>query len=180
VIHGTDLTILENQENKDYVFGLSVKSWSNKKESLMIRVENSVLIEQPVGKVFEYVTDISNNPKWQTDILELAITSTGPFELGSTYRCVNRFMGKRIETEGVITEFVPDQACSFRITSGSVTGESRFLFEGKNGTTKFTTSAALELGFLNLGKVIVKRKICTQLKNDMCRLKAILENGHKL
>jgi uncharacterized membrane protein len=143
----------------------------------MIRVENCVVIEQPVGKVFKYVTDISNNPKWQTDILELAITSTGPFELGSTYRCVNRFMGKRIETEGVITEFVPDQVCSFRITSGMVTGESRFLFEAKNGATRFTTAAALELGFLSLGKIIVKRRICTQLKNDMCRLKAILENG---
>jgi uncharacterized membrane protein len=154
-----------------------VKSRGCDKESLMIRVENCVVIEQPVGKVFKYVTDISNNPKWQTDILELAITSTGPFELGSTYRCVNRFMGKRIETEGVITEFVPDQVCSFRITSGMVTGESRFLFEAKNGATRFTTAAALELGFLSLGKIIVKRRICTQLKNDMCRLKAILENG---
>ena len=63
-----------------------------------MRFENSVLIKQPVGRVFDFVTNIRNNPKWQTGILELAMTSEGPFELGSTYRCVNRFMGKRIET----------------------------------------------------------------------------------
>lgn len=150
-----------------------------KKDILMIKLENSLVIEQPVGKVFEYVTDISNNAKWQTDILELAITSEGPFELGSTYRCVNRFMGKRIETEGIITEYVPNRACSFRIISGTVIGESSFFFEAVNGWTKFTTAAELDLGFLSLGKIIVKRKMYAQLQNDMLKLKNILENGKK-
>ena len=142
-----------------------------------MRFENSVLIKQPVGRVFDFVTNIRNNPKWQTGILELAMTSEGPFELGSTYRCVNRFMGKRIETEGIITEYVPDRTCSFRITSGSVTGASSFYFKQMNGSTKFTTTAELDLGFLSLGKIIVKHKIHTQLKNDMLKLKDLLENG---
>ncbi len=144
-----------------------------------MKFENSVSINQPVGKVFEFVINLKNNAKWQTDILELEMTSEGALELGSTYRCVNRFMGKRIETEGVITEFVPDQACSFQITSGAVTGENSFLFEAVNGATKFTTSADLNLGFFILGKIIVKRKIIQQLKHDMLQLKRILENGRK-
>ena len=143
----------------------------------MIKFENSVVIRQPVRRVFDYVTDISNNPKWQTDILELAITSEGPFELGSTYRCVNRFMGKRIQTEGIIIEYEPVRTCSFRIVSGTVTGQSSFLFEPVNGYTKFTTAAELDLGFLSLGGIIVKRKINTQLITDMLKLKNILENG---
>ena len=151
-----------------------------KKDFLMIKVENSVVIIQPVGRVFEFVTNLKNNAKWQTDILELAKTSEGPFELGSTYRCVNLFMGKRIKTEGVITEYVPDRACAFRITSGSVSGESSFFFNAMNGATKFTTAAELDLGLLSLGKIFVKRKIYAQLKNDMLKLKAILENGKNL
>jgi uncharacterized membrane protein len=146
----------------------------------MIKFENSVVIEKPVRKVFEFVTDLKNNPKWQTDILELAVTSDGPFELGSTYRCVNRFMGKRVETEGVITDYQPDRACSFRITSGSVTGESSFLFEAVNGATRFTTIAELDLGLFKLGKIVIRHKINQQLKNDMFKLKAILENGKKI
>ena len=142
-----------------------------------MRFENSVLIKQPVGKVFDFVTDIRNNPKWQTGILELVLTSEGPFERGSTYRCVNRFMGKRIETEGVITEYEPGRTCSFRITSGAVTGESSFYFKQVNGSTEFRTAAELDLGFLSLGKILVKHKIHSQLKNDMLKLKHILENG---
>lgn len=145
----------------------------------MMKFENSVIIEQPVKQVFDFVTNPRNNTRWQTDILELEITSEGRFELGSTYRCVNRFMGQRIETEGVITDYVPDRVCAYRITSGAVTGESNFYFEAVNGATKFTATANLDLRFFKFGQVLVKRKIYKQLKNDMLQLKKILENGKK-
>ncbi len=142
-----------------------------------MKFENSVIINRPVNKVFEFVTDLNNNPKWQTDILELEITSDGQFGPGSTYRCVNRFMGKRVESESVVIDLVPDRACSFDIKSGSVKGESSFLFESVNGATKFTTTADLNLNSFKLGEIIVKRKIYKQLKNDMLKLKKVLENG---
>jgi uncharacterized membrane protein len=143
----------------------------------MMKFENSVIIKQPVNEVFDFVTNLNNNTQWQTDILELEITSEGRFKLGSTYRCVNRFMGQRIETEGVITDYVPDRRCAYRITSGSVTGESNFYFEAVNGATKFTTTANLDLRYFKFGKIFVKRKIYKQLKHDMLQLKKILENG---
>ncbi len=143
----------------------------------MMKFENSVIIKQPVKEVFDFVTNLNNNSQWQTDILELEITSEGRFKLGSTYRCVNRFMGQRIETEGVITDWVPDRTCSYRITSGSVTGESSFYFEPVNGATKFTATADLDLRYFKFGIIFVKRKIYNQLKNDMLQLKKILENG---
>jgi len=145
----------------------------------MIKFENSVIIKQPVKQVFDFVTNPVNNAQWQTDILELEITSAGRFKQGSTYRCVNRFMGQRIETEGVITDYVPDRTCAYRITSGSVTGESNFYFEAVNGATKFTASAILDLRFFKFGRIFVKRKIYKQLKHDMLQLKKILENGKR-
>ena len=144
-----------------------------------MKFENSVIVNRPVNKVFEFITDLNNNPIWQTDILELAVTSVGRFGLGSTYRCVNRFMGKRIETEGLITEYVPDRACSFQIKSGSINGKSNFFFEALNGATKFTATADLNLKSFKLGEVIVKRKIYKQLKKDMLQLKSVLENGDR-
>ncbi len=142
-----------------------------------MKLENSVTINQPVKKVFDFVTNLKNNTRWQTDILELEMTSEGHFELGSTYRCVNRFMGQRLETEGIITDYMADRTCSFRITSGLVTGESNFFFEAVDGATKFTTTANLDLKYFKFGKILVKRKISKQLKNDMFQLKKILENG---
>lgn len=69
-----------------------------------MKFENSVVISQPVQQVFEFVADPRNNAKWQTDILELEMTSEIHFGLGAAYRCVNRFMGEHIESEGVITD----------------------------------------------------------------------------
>ena len=142
-----------------------------------MKFENSVIINRPVSKVFEFITDLNNNPKWQTDILELEITSKGRFGPGFTYRCVNRFMGMRIETEAVITNYVPDRACSFQVNSGSMSGDSNFFFESINGATKFTTTADLDLKSFKLGKFVVKRKIYKQMKSDMLQAKKILENG---
>ena len=69
-----------------------------------MKFKNNVVISQPVEQVFEFVTNPRNNAKWQTDILELEMTSGNHLGLGAAYRCVNRFMGKHIESEGVIRD----------------------------------------------------------------------------
>ena len=142
-----------------------------------MKFENSVVINQPVQQVFEYVTNFTNNALWQTDILEMEITSNGHVGRGVTYRCVNRFMGKSLETQGCVTQFEPDRRCRIRITSGMVTGTSSLDFETVERGTRFTASGDLDLGYFKLARLIVRRKINQQLKNDMLNLKALLENG---
>ena len=144
-----------------------------------MRFKNSVIISQPVEQVFEFVTNVRNNTKWQTDILELEMTSKNHFGTGATYRCLNRFMGKRIESEGVITDYAPAKACCIRITTGSFTGECSMFFEAVEDETKFTASGDLDMGYFKLLKMIAKRKINQQIKKDMLKLKYILENGKK-
>ena len=107
------------------------------------------------------------------------MTSENPFGLGAAYRCVNRFMGKHIESEGIITEYVPGNSCSLRITSGAYTAECSMLFEAVEDGTKFTASGVYDPGLFKLFKIIVKRKVNLQMKKDMLKLKHILENGKK-
>ena len=145
-----------------------------------MKYENSVVITQPIENVFEFVTNFNNNAMWQTDILELEITSQGRLGTGSTYRCANRFMGKRYDSECVITDYVPNKTCAIRITSGAVSGANSFFFEAVDGGTKFTAEGTLDIGYFKLAKFIVKRKIKQQLKKDMLKLKEVLENGRKL
>jgi uncharacterized membrane protein len=143
-----------------------------------MKFENSVVIAQPVDRVFKFVTDLKNNKKWQTDILELEITSDGCLGIGSKYRCVNRFMGKRLETKGVVTDYVPEKNCSIRITNGSVRGVNSFLFEVVDGGTKVTAVGELDMGYFKVAKMLINRKVRQQLKNDMLKLKHILENDY--
>lgn len=147
------------------------------KEIRGMRFENSVVIHQSIEKIFEFVTDVTNNPKWQTDILEIQMTSEGPVGLGSTFRCVNRFMGLCFETKNRVTDFVPCRSCRFQIESENIAGESHFQFERVNSGTRFTAAGNLDLGVFKFTQVIVKHQINRQLRNDMSTLKHVLENG---
>jgi uncharacterized membrane protein len=144
-----------------------------------MKFENSVVIIQPVEQVFEFVTDPLNNAKWQTDILELEITSENHFGLGTTYRCVNRFMGRRIESENEITDYSVGKAYCIRITNGVLTGKCSMSFNKFEDGTKFAVSGNLDMRYFRLLKMIATRKINQQIKEDMLKLKYILENGKK-
>lgn len=143
----------------------------------MIKLEDNVIIHQAPEKVFAFTTDINNNPRWQSDILEIEQISDGPFGLGSTYRCVNMFMGQRFETLTTVSEFIPAKKCSYKIDAGSINGENSFLFQPVNGSTKFIARGKVRLGFLAFAGGIFKRKAKERMRHDLNMLKRILENG---
>ena len=84
----------------------------------MLRIEKSVVINQPVEKVFEYVSNTENDPLWQGQIQEAKVTSDGPFGVGSTTAQTAHFMGRGIETTGEITEYEQNRMWSWKSTSG--------------------------------------------------------------
>ncbi len=142
-----------------------------------MRFEHSVLIDKPVSQVFDYVANPENNPKWQSDILELDVKSEGPPREGTSFSFANKFLGQRFETEATITGYEPGRTCSFRFNTGTSNGVSCFHFEPVNGGTRLTTKAELDLGIFKLASFVAKHKARAQLRNDMNTLKQILENG---
>ena len=143
----------------------------------MIDIQESVFIRQPVETVFAYVTDLKNNAQWQSGILDIAITSDGSLTVGSTYSCVNRFMGFRFESAGEIVQYEPNRICTYLFTSGSVSGQTRFTFSSQDGGTLFTTSGTLKLKHLKLAGFLVNHKARHQARHDLRKLKSIMENG---
>jgi uncharacterized membrane protein len=141
--------------------------------------EHSVIIHQSVEKVFEFVSNLRNNSKWQTDILELELTSENQSGLGAAYRCVNRFMGKQIESEGVISHYAPGKEYHIQIRTGKFAGECRMFFETLQDATKLTASGQIDTRYFQILKIIAQRKINQQIRKDMAKLKYILENGKK-
>ncbi len=142
----------------------------------MIDIEDSVTIDRPVEEVFAFATNLAHNTCWQTDVILTEQTSQGPFGEGATYRVVNRFMGRYFDSEGIISEYVPNRICTYRFTAGAVAGESRFIFEAVNGGTRFVARSSIDLkNFKKLGFVI-RRKARHQVRNDLSKLKKILEN----
>ncbi|WP_319523037.1 SRPBCC family protein [uncultured Desulfosarcina sp.] len=141
----------------------------------MTTFETSVVIARPLEDVFAFTTDISNNTKWQKILVDAGLTRGETMDVGATYRYTVKFMGKRIETEAVVTAFEENRAFSAKTLRGPVTGEFHLAFEPVYAGTALTTRCKAELGYFKYTKPIALRLAKEQYRKDLDALKHILE-----
>ncbi len=143
----------------------------------MIKIEQSVVINRPIGEVFAFVTDYETHLQWQSGILEAKITSEGPLDVGSQYTYVMQMLGRRLETAGEITEHEPPSKHGWKATSGPFpVFQGAFLFEAVDGSTKVTMVGEAEPGgFFKLAEPLALRMTQRQLETSLNNLKDLLE-----
>ena len=147
---------------------------------MAIREEHNVVIERPIEEVFAFVTDPNNDSLWQSRTLETEQTSEGAVDVGTTWRNISKFLGRRIDTTMEVTENEPPRRQCVRVTSGPIPGEGCYLFEPAEdgGSTRFTQNLEAEVGgFFRLAEPLVARAIRRQFEADMATLKDVLEAG---
>lgn len=144
----------------------------------MIEIEESVDIHLPVSTVFDFTTNVRNNVSWQSGIVEIAITSEAIRGKGASFRCVNLFLGMRMETDFLVETYQPNKKCVYRAMNRHLTGRNTFIYREIEGGTEFTTQGRIDLGRMQLGSFILRPMVRSQVKNDLQNLKRILENGH--
>ena len=84
----------------------------------MIEVRATAAIAKPAAEVFDFIADMSNNPRWQKGMQSCEWTSDGPIAVGSTYDQVAGFLGKEIRTSFKVTEFDAGERIRIESTSG--------------------------------------------------------------
>jgi hypothetical protein len=96
--------------------------------------------------------------------------------VGTTYRYVSQLLGRRIETDGEITEYEPNSKYSFKSTSGPFPIEGDLALEAAKGGTKVTLVVEADIGgFFKMAEPLVVRMIKKQFETDVTNLKDILE-----
>ena len=141
----------------------------------MAKFENSVVINRPLEEVFAFVSNLENDPKWQSGVLESKKTSEGPIGVGTTYRTVGQFLGRRIESEIEITEYELNRKVSGKSKSGPIRFESHNTYERVEGT-RVTVEAEAEIGgFFKLAEPLVINAAKRQIEGDSATLKDLLE-----
>jgi uncharacterized membrane protein len=141
----------------------------------MTKFESSVVIARPLEDVFAYTTDLKNNIKWQKILLDAGLTTGDTMDVGATYRYTVRFMGKRIETEAVVTAFEENRVFSAKTLCGPVTGEFQLEFEPVPAGTALTTRCQADIGYFKYARPLALRLAKEQYRRDLDRLKGILE-----
>lgn len=141
-----------------------------------MKVSHSIVINRPVGEVFDFVTTLTNERRWQPEIEEITITSPAPFGVGSTFREVRRTMGQRFEWLFEVFEFEPNRSIGIRTRSGRMPYSGYRYFEAVPGGTRVTEEGELRLtGLWRLFDPLLARLSQKPLVVAYARLKAILE-----
>jgi uncharacterized membrane protein len=121
----------------------------------MTKIERSIVIDRPIGEVFEFTHDLTKSPLWQSTLVELEVLTDGPMRVGTRWREVRRFLGKRIETVIELTEFEPNTHSAIKMVSGPIPLNGTFALEPVGGATRFTVTGELDAhGFFKLAEPV--------------------------
>ena len=143
-----------------------------------MRVERSATIDQPVDRVFEYVSIPVNDPTWVPASLRHEMLSPAPMRVGSITEEDVRFLGRRMRYAWEITHYEPPTAFALRSISGPIPASIRVLLESLDGArTKVILVGEVHLRgvYKPMGLVMrwgARRQFGTQLRT----LKNLLES----
>ena len=126
--------------------------------------------------VFDYITEPENNSQWQYGSLESAKTSAGETQVGTLFSSVGHFMGRRIQSSFEVIEFERNKSYGFESISGPVQLQTSYSFEAIDHGTILTVSSLINPGgFFKLVDTIVGKAAKKQFKENLARLKDLLE-----
>ena len=144
----------------------------------MIKVETSVLINQPIDKVFEFVTTPENDAQWYIGVESRDHTPGEPAGVGSTSQSEIRFLGVAVTVDWKVTGYNPPHMIEVKTIKGPVSIESGYTFESvAEGQTKVTVHGEADVsGVFSLAEPLVERMAQRQWEASFENLKDVLES----
>ena len=143
----------------------------------MVTVESSVLINQPIEKVFEFVTTPENDAQWYIGLESRDHTPGEPAGVGSTSMSEIRFLGVGVTVEWEVIGYEAPNMIAVKTTKGPVSVEAGYTFEAvAEGQTKVTVKGEADVtGIFDLAEPLVERMAQRQWDASFENLKDVLE-----
>lgn len=142
----------------------------------MPTIAQSVTVNRPVEEVWDFISNFENTTRWSQGVLEARQTSDGPLGVGSTLQTVVRAFGRRRTADYLVTEYEPNHAFAFTVTSGPMTSRARYSVEPAGAGTRLTASGeARARGLSKLLAPILVRIVKRHSQDDLANAKRILE-----
>jgi len=117
----------------------------------MSKIEASVLISSAAGDVWEFITDLSNAPKWDPAALEMTQTSDGPAGPGMTLHLTLSEYPKVEDFR--VEDYQVNRRFTLEYTSGPVKG-TRMSFELAPADGNTELRLVWDLRYAGIGRLI--------------------------
>lgn len=143
----------------------------------MIEVRVSIDVDRPPEEVFDFWSEWSNNPRWQTGMDSCTWTSEPPMQLGSTYDQRASFLGRPIVSSFEVVEYEPGIKVRIKTTKSSLPLDiTREVSPRSNGGTTLNAIIRGEPGGpMKLFNPLTQRMVKRNVTKDYDRLKAMLD-----
>jgi uncharacterized protein YndB with AHSA1/START domain len=112
-----------------------------------MKLQNSVEIDRPIDRVFEYVANPDKRTQWDSDLVETRRTSEGDLGVGSTSEDVYEMGGRRMAFKTSIIEWSPPTTLHWRGEADAMTAEGHWTFEETDAGTR--VNLAMEMNTSN-------------------------------
>lgn len=137
-----------------------------------MRLEFEHVMRQPVERVFAYLGDPTNRPKWQRTIREFEMISEGEPRMGMQWR--ERAVGAPPFTME-ITAYEPNRLWAERGASPGVSGELTLHFTPEQEGTRLRVVADVELkGFRKLAAPFIRLIAPGEIRRDLKRAERLM------
>ncbi|MBM3161859.1 MAG: cyclase [Chlorobi bacterium] len=141
-----------------------------------MNILHKIIINRPLAEVSAYLSDIANDRIWQEDVLESAITTSGPVGVGTAGYEVRSVLGFPMRTEWVVTAYVPERLLRFESTASAIPYEGVMEFESDGSGTRLTYAFATKAdGLARLIDPLMEWFFGFRFRANLENLKEILE-----
>jgi carbon monoxide dehydrogenase subunit G len=143
-----------------------------------MRFESSTSIARPPNEVFDYVSDVRNDPRWHTDVLEASIAGEGPIGEGTVFNTrFKPFMGKSEGTMTVVERVSPTRLV-LKGLLGKMAPTITYAFEPEGTGTRFTRTVDVDPpGVMRVMAPLMKGMMRKQNAGFLSNLKRVLESN---
>ena len=144
----------------------------------MKRFEDTISIDAPAARVFDYVADFTRHGEWGGHGLEVTKSSDGPVAVGSTFSTTAKLFGTQRE-QSTITELTPGKAFAWDSTGALGRAHHWFSLSEDGGSTTLSKGAeVVEPTFLaKMTSWKLSRDIPKGLHSDLANIKTHLEGS---
>ncbi len=142
------------------------------------KLEAQVEINCPIADVIAFVDDNSNDPMWQTSVLESEKKSDGPATVGTIYHMKEKFLGRVIEQDWEVTARNEDGSTwSAKSLAGPFPMEATMTFEVTSAGTRVSRTLSIDVGrFFKAASPVVGHIAKREMDMDFANLKELLES----
>ena len=148
----------------------------------MAKAEGSIVIHAPVDKVFRRIAQHDRCEDWLDFVSNANYSSEQRRGVGTSAHHWGQIMGRRMEWDGKIIEWVEDARIVWQATSGQPKKMQMRAInwtKKEDGDTRYGLEVEYQPPYSLLGKamdaIMMRRAIMRSIKNSLEKLKAVVE-----